>query len=119
MVDAPAVGLSAAHADESKHRVRRSLRVDEAKIDALINLAGELIVRKNGFAHLAKWAEEMGTDTDFARALRREHDAVERLAGELHAAILQLRMVPVAQVFRTFSRLVRDMALRLIRRSNS
>jgi two-component system chemotaxis sensor kinase CheA len=113
VVDAPAVGLSAAAADESEHRVRRSVRVDEAKIDALINLAGELIVRKNGFAHLAKWAEEMGTDTDFARALRREHDAVERLAGELHAAILQLRMVPVAQVFRSFPRLVRDMALRL------
>jgi two-component system, chemotaxis family, sensor kinase CheA len=112
-VDVPAVGLAAAPADESDRRVSRSLRVDEAKIDALINLAGELIVRKNGLAHLAKRAEELGTDTDFTRALRREYDAVERLAGELHAAILQLRMVPVAQVFRTFSRLVRDMALRL------
>jgi two-component system, chemotaxis family, sensor kinase CheA len=112
-VDGPAVRLAAAPADESDRRVSRSLRVDEAKIDALINLAGELIVRKNGLAHLAKRAEELGTDTDFTRALRREHDAVERLAGELHAAILQLRMVPVAQVFRTFSRLVRDMALRL------
>jgi two-component system, chemotaxis family, sensor kinase CheA len=112
-VDAPAVGLAAAPADESERRVSRSLRVDEAKIDALINLAGELIVRKNGFAHLARRAEDVGTDTDFARALRREHDAVERLAGELHAAILQLRMVPVGQVFRSFPRLVRDMALRL------
>ena len=112
-VDGPAVGLAAAPADESERRVSRSLRVDEAKIDALINLAGELIVRKNGFAHLAKRAEELGTDMDFARALRREHDAVERLAGEMHAAILQLRMVPVAQVFRSFPRLVRDMALRL------
>ena len=38
---------------------------------------------------------------------------IERLAVELHAAILQLRMVPVAQVFRSFSRLVRDMARQL------
>jgi two-component system, chemotaxis family, sensor kinase CheA len=112
-VNAPAVGSGAAPADENERRVSRSLRVDEAKIDALINLAGELIVRKNGFAHLAKQAEEGGTHTDFARALRREHDAAERLAGELHAAILQLRMAPVAQVFRSFPRLVRDMALRL------
>jgi two-component system chemotaxis sensor kinase CheA len=111
-VHAPAVGPSAAPAEESEHGARRSLRVDEAKIDALINLAGELIVRKNGFAHLTKWAE-VTTDTDFGRALRREHDALERLGGELHAAILQLRMVSVAQVFRSFPRLVRDMALQL------
>jgi two-component system chemotaxis sensor kinase CheA len=31
----------------------------------------------------------------------------------MHAAILQLRMVPVAQVFRSFPRLVRDMSQRL------
>jgi two-component system chemotaxis sensor kinase CheA len=45
--------------------------------------------------------------------LRQESDATERLASELHAAILQLRMVPIAQVFRPFPRLVRDMAQRL------
>jgi two-component system, chemotaxis family, sensor kinase CheA len=114
--DVPAVGLAVAPADDSERRVSRSLRVDEGKIDTLVNLAGELIVRKNGLAHLAKRAEDAGTDTDFARALRGEYDAVERLAGELHAAILQLRMVPVAQVFRSFPRLVRDMALRLDKR---
>ena len=32
--------------------------MDEAKIDALFNLAGELIVAKNGIAHLAKRLED-------------------------------------------------------------
>ena len=45
--------------------------------------------------------------------LRREHDTIERLVGEMHAAILQLRMVPVAQVLRSFPRLVRDISHRL------
>ena len=45
--------------------------------------------------------------------MRGQYDALERLASELHTAILQLRMVPVAQVFRSFPRLVRDMAQRL------
>jgi two-component system chemotaxis sensor kinase CheA len=112
-VDAPAVAIGAAPAIEGALRPSRSLRVDEAKIDTLIDLAGELIVRKNGFALLSKRAEDVGTNIDFTRALRREYDAIEQLAGELHAAILQLRMVPVAQVFRSFPRLVRDMALRL------
>ena len=83
------------------------------KIDALVNLAGELIVAKNGIAHLAKRLQDEVGDHELARAVRREHDAIERLAGEMHAAILQLRMVPVAQVFRSFPRLVRDMSQRL------
>jgi two-component system chemotaxis sensor kinase CheA len=89
------------------------LRVDERRIDALFNLAGELIVAKNGFAHLAKRIEDEIGGHDLARAVKREHEAIERLVGEMHAAILQLRMVPVAQVFRSFPRLVRDMSQRL------
>ena len=50
---------------------------------------------------------------DLARAIRGKHETLERLAGELHAAVLQLRMVPVAKVFRSFPRLVRDMSQRL------
>ena len=35
------------------------------------------------------------------RSIRRDHDAIDRLVVELHGTILQLRMVPVAQVFRS------------------
>jgi two-component system, chemotaxis family, sensor kinase CheA len=92
---------------------RRSLRVDESKIDALVNLAGELIVVKNGFAHLAKRLGAEAGGEELARLVRRDHDAIERIAGEMNAAILQLRMVPIGQVFRSFPRLVRDMSRQL------
>jgi two-component system chemotaxis sensor kinase CheA len=91
----------------------RSLRVDEARIDALVNLAGELIVAKNGLAYLAKKVADELRDHALASAVRREHEAIERLAGDMHAAILQLRMVPLAQVVRSFPRLVRDMSQQL------
>jgi two-component system, chemotaxis family, sensor kinase CheA len=100
-------------AEEQVPAATRSLRVDERRIDALFNLAGELIVAKNGFTHLAKRIEDEIGGHDLARAVKREHEAIERLVGEMHAAILQLRMVPVAQVFRSFPRLVRDMSQRL------
>ena len=113
---APIDDSSAAGPGASPSAVRpalRLLRVDESRIDALVNLAGELIVAKNGLAHLArKVADEVG-DHDLAAAVRREHDAIERLAGDLHSALLQLRMVPVAQVLRPFPRLVRDMSQQL------
>ncbi len=98
---------------EPERSVRRSLRVDESKIDALVNLAGELIVVKNGFSHLAKRLEaETGTG-EVARLFRRDYDAIEQIASEMHAAILQLRMVPIGQVFRSFPRLVRDISRQL------
>jgi two-component system chemotaxis sensor kinase CheA len=99
--------------DQAQRPASRSLRVDESKIDALFNLAGELIVAKNGFAYLARRVGEEFGEHELARDVRREHDAIERLIGEMHAAILQLRMVPVALLFRSFLRLVRDMSQRL------
>ena len=86
----------------------RLLRVDESKVDALFNLAAELIVAKNSIAHLATQAEI--APQDLVRMLRRAHESIDRVAGDMHSAILQLRMVPIAQVFRSFPRLVRDMS---------
>ncbi len=91
----------------------RVLRVDEKKIDVLLNLASDLVVAKNSHALLASRIEnELGRHT-LARAVQQEHEAIERLSGEIHTAILQLRMVPVGQVLRLFPRLVRDMSQRL------
>ena len=105
------------HADSQAQEVDRTashgLRVDESKIDALVNLAAELIAAKNGFAHLAKRLEGKIGEHELIRAVRQEYGTIERLAGEMHGAILQLRMVPVSRVFRSFPRLVRDISQRL------
>ena len=111
--DAASDRSSAAKIDDLGRSTSHSLRVDEARIDALFNLAGELIVAKNGMVHLAKRVDDGFSGNELARALRREHEIVERLATEMHAAILKLRMVSIAQVFRSFPRLVRDTSQRL------
>ena len=91
----------------------RSLRVDEARVDALVDLAGELLVATHGVAHLARRAEAEVEGHVLANALRERKEALERIAGSIHEAALQLRMVPVAQVFRSFPRAVRDLAQQL------
>jgi chemotaxis protein histidine kinase CheA len=42
---------------ETEPSTTRWLRVSESRIDRLVDLAGELIIAKNGFAHLAKRLE--------------------------------------------------------------
>jgi len=64
-------------------------------------------------AHSARRVEQDLGGNDAARSLQRDRDAIERLVTELHGTILQLRMVPVAQLFRSFPRLIRDIARQL------
>src|SRR5258705_4599501 len=91
----------------------RLLRVDEKRIDVLLNLASDLVVAKNSYALLARRIEgELGGHA-LVRAVKREHETIERLSGEIHAAILRLRMVPIRQVLRSFPRLVRGLLSRL------
>jgi two-component system, chemotaxis family, sensor kinase CheA len=98
---------------EAERAAAHWVRVEESKVDALINMAGELMIIKNSFAHLATRIErDIGKD-ELVQNIARERDSIGRLAGEMHAAILQLRMVPLVQVFRSFPRLVRDMSQRL------
>jgi two-component system chemotaxis sensor kinase CheA len=113
--------LAAAEDDEpgvlaagiTERRAERVLRVSEAKIEALVNLAGELVVAKNALGHSAKRVEQDLGGQGLAGSIRRDHDAIDRLVVELHRTILELRMVPVAQVFRSFPRLVRDVSRQL------
>jgi two-component system, chemotaxis family, sensor kinase CheA len=94
-------------------RASRSLRVDEAKIDALVNLAGEFLTAKNSLTRLVKRMEVELPGHELTQSAKLSQDMVARLATETQAAAMQLRMVPIDQVFRSFPRLVRDMSQRL------
>lgn len=87
----------------------RSLRVDAARLDAMLNLAGELIVAKNGLAHLVARSAD-GADLALARALADNHAGIERLADAMHRTLMGVRMVPLGRTFRRFPRLVRETA---------
>lgn len=96
---------------EPGHDAARSLRVDAARIDALADLVGELMVAKNGLAHLV--ARAGGADPALARALAANYGEIDRLAGGLHRAVMGVRMTPLAQTLRRFPRLMRDIAAQL------
>ncbi len=106
-------GPRAAASGATERAVERVLRVSEARIESLVNLAGELVVAKNALAHSAKRVEQDFAGHEVSRSVRRDHDAIDRLVVELHGTILQLRMVPVSQVFRSLHRLVRDVSRQL------
>jgi two-component system chemotaxis sensor kinase CheA len=99
--------------EATQRPAQRVLRVSEAKIEALVNLAGELVIAKNALAHSAKRVEEELAERGVTDSIRRDHQTIDRLVLELHGIILQLRMVPTGQVFQSFPRLVRDISRQL------
>ncbi|HTZ46501.1 MAG TPA: chemotaxis protein CheA [Verrucomicrobiae bacterium] len=87
-----------------------SLRVDSGRIDAVMNLVGELIIGKSMLHRtLTEFDQKHARDpirAKFAEALAFQ----SRVLDELHKCVLKIRMVPVEQLFRRFPRVVRDVA---------
>lgn len=108
---APAAPAMAA--EVAPERGSTVLRVDQARIDALMNLIGELVVAKNGLPFLARRAENVYGSREMAREIKEQHAVIDRIALELRTSIMQVRMLPVSTVFQRFPRLVRDLSRKL------
>jgi two-component system chemotaxis sensor kinase CheA len=87
-----------------------TLRVEATRIDAVMNLVGELIIGKSMLNRtLSEFDQKHARDP--VRAKLADAMAFQaRILDELHKCVLKIRMVPVEQLFRRFPRVVRDIA---------
>ena len=87
---------------DKKNKSSQSVRVDIDKLDALLNLVGELVINKTrlqqiGLTHkLADLVETM--------------EQMDRVTTDLQSVVMKVRMVSVGQVFNRFPRMVRDLS---------
>lgn len=93
--------------------VSKALKVEPGKIDLLMNLIGELVVSKNALPFLARKAEATAGARGFASEVKELYAVFDRLAQDMQRAIMDVRMLPVAEVFDRFPRLVRDISRKL------
>jgi two-component system chemotaxis sensor kinase CheA len=87
-----------------------TLRVEASRIDAVMNLVGELIIGKSMLNRtITEFDQKHARDP--VRAKLADAMAFQaRILDELHKCVLKIRMVPVEQLFRRFPRVVRDVA---------
>jgi two-component system chemotaxis sensor kinase CheA len=86
------------------------VRVDFSQLDHLLNLVGELIVYRTKLQQLSK---DLGPVLTASPAGRGLIDAVHQVTGvssQLQETIMDVRMLPIRNVFERFPRLVRDLA---------
>ncbi|MCW4003127.1 MAG: chemotaxis protein CheA [Candidatus Bathyarchaeota archaeon] len=82
----------------------QTVRVKFDQLDKLMNLVGELVINKIALLQVTSDAHGEG--------LKRVTENIDRLTADLQDLVMQVRMVPVSQVFDRFPRLVRDLSLK-------
>ncbi|HEY1924803.1 MAG TPA: chemotaxis protein CheA [Candidatus Acidoferrum sp.] len=90
--------------------VENTLRVDSSRIDAVMNLVGELIIGKSMLNRTLTELDQRHSRDPVRAKLSDALAFQSRVLDELHKCVLKIRMVPVEQLFRRFPRLVRDVA---------
>ncbi|RYG37018.1 MAG: chemotaxis protein CheA, partial [Burkholderiales bacterium] len=90
-----------------------AIRVDVDKVDAIVDLTGELLVVKNALAHLTQLAVEGKNIATLAAGLRTQTTRLDRHVTDLQRAVLDLRVLPLGRVFNRFPILVRETAAKL------
>ncbi|MBD8527195.1 chemotaxis protein CheA [Pseudomarimonas arenosa] len=80
----------------------RFLRVDADKLDALINVVGELVILSA--------ATKLQAEASGAGQLVESSQQMTRLIEEIRNGTLALRMVPIGESFSKYKRVVRDIA---------
>ena len=83
----------------------RFIRVQASRLDAVINLLGELVIASAGASQLAQDTRQ--------RRLVEANLQITHLVEEIRNGTLQLRMVPIGETFARFRRVVRDTAAEL------
>jgi two-component system chemotaxis sensor kinase CheA len=98
---APGSGLGSAEA---------WLRVEAGRIDAVMNLIGELIIGKSMLHRVINEFDQRFPKDALHNRLGDVLSFQSRVLGELQKSVMKIRMVPVEQLFRRLPRIVRDVA---------
>ncbi|PLX93350.1 MAG: chemotaxis protein CheA [Desulfuromonas sp.] len=103
---APAVE---AEESSSLRSISRTVRVDIDKLDTLMNIVGELVLSKGAIFSLADQIKASGV-LELGTELQKATRLLERRLDELQKGVMEVRMVPVAQLFEKMIRIVRRVA---------
>ncbi|HXS18289.1 MAG TPA: Hpt domain-containing protein, partial [Polyangiaceae bacterium] len=103
-----ASNMAAAQINEQR-LARRAVRVDIYKLDRLMNVVGELaILRSNLYENAESVRSEH--NRQLGGELHRLHRVLERRLEDLQNGILEMRMVPLGQIFDRLARGVRQIS---------
>ncbi len=99
--------------EREKEKEVATLRVDVARIDKVMDLAGEIVLARNRLLNLANKLESKYSGDENVESLIETTSFLDRVTSDLQLAVMKMRMQPLQKVFVKFPRMVRDLARQL------
>jgi two-component system chemotaxis sensor kinase CheA len=90
--------------------VAQTVRVDIHKLDRLMNIVGELAIVCTSLGRMVEELRATRADRELASNLHRLQRAFDRYLDSMQQGILEVRMVPLGQVFDRLARVVRQIS---------
>ncbi|WP_026843165.1 chemotaxis protein CheA [Citrifermentans bremense] len=93
----------------SAKSMSRTVRVDIGKLDLLMNIVGELVLSHSMIADVAGRMRLNGLHVP-SQELGKAAKGLEKKLSELQKGVMEIRMIPVGQLFEKMSRIVRKIS---------
>jgi two-component system, chemotaxis family, sensor kinase CheA len=87
------------------------IRIDAARVDALLNLAGEMVIARSMLGQVTGEMESALGRGEMTTKLALASAQLGKLIAELQKGALRMRMVPIGTLFKRFARPMRELAL--------
>jgi two-component system, chemotaxis family, sensor kinase CheA len=91
-------------------RRREFVRVEASKLDALLNLAGEMVIARSILNQAGPALERALAKHEIAGSFNGANAQMGKLIAELQKSVLKMRMVTIDNVFKRFARPMRELA---------
>lgn len=95
---------------EPQHRAENTLRVDVQRLEALMDLSGELVLGRNRLAQITERLTQQFEDNEFIQELVKTSAEINYITSELQSAIMKTRMVPIGKLYQKAPRMIRELS---------
>lgn len=96
--------------EQGARRRREFVRVDSSKLDALMNLAGEMVIARSVLNQPGLELSGALATNELAGSFSDAIAQMGKLISELQKSVLKMRMVTIDNVFKRFARPMRELA---------
>jgi len=102
-------------ADQNKPAAKplldQTIRVEVGRLEALLNLVGELVLQKNRIGALSRQiAVSDAVAAELIDAVSQSSSDLDRVTGDIQNAVMRTRLQPLDKIFGKYPRLIRDLA---------
>jgi two-component system, chemotaxis family, sensor kinase CheA len=96
--------------NKNNDQADRVVRTSVERLDALMSLVGELITDRNHLLQLRDQLDHQNSSDIHFDQLTETVAHISRITDQLQEEVMQIRMLPIGDVFLKFPRMVRDLA---------